>query len=80
MDHNDSSVGSTVDARGLACPLPVLKLRKALQAQPPGAVVELLATDRTALRDIPAFCTGLGHELLETVQEKDLLRFVIRKA
>jgi tRNA 2-thiouridine synthesizing protein A len=71
---------TTIDARGLACPLPVLKLRKVLNAQPSGAVVELLATDRAALRDVPAFCHGNGHELVETQQAPGELRFVVKKA
>ncbi len=50
-----------IDARGLNCPLPVLKLRKTLRGLPPGAVVDLFATDRAALRDVPAFCTAHGH-------------------
>lgn len=70
----------TIDARGLACPLPVLKLRKALGAQASGAVVELLATDRASLKDVPAFCRGNGHELVETEQGEGVLRFKVRKA
>jgi len=69
----------TVDARGLACPLPVLRLRKTLTAQPAGAVVELLATDRAAARDVPAFCQSAGHAVLRADQDKDGLRFVIRR-
>lgn len=54
-----------VDARGLLCPLPVLRLRKALLAQPPGARVTLLATDSMAAVDVPHFCNGAGHRLVE---------------
>jgi tRNA 2-thiouridine synthesizing protein A len=69
-----------VDARGLACPLPVLRLRKALQAAAPGAIVTLLATDRVALRDVPAFCRGAGHAVIEAGEEGDGgLRFVVRR-
>jgi tRNA 2-thiouridine synthesizing protein A len=70
----------TIDARGLACPLPVLKLRKALGAHAPGTVVELLATDRASLKDVPAFCRGNGHDLVETRQADGVLRFTVRKA
>ena len=45
-----------IDARGLLCPLPVLRLRTRLLGQPPGTRVTLLATDRAALVDVPPFC------------------------
>ena len=55
-----------IDARGLLCPLPVLRLRKHLLAQPPGGRVTLIATDRAALIDVPHFCAESGHILIET--------------
>ena len=55
-----------IDARGLLCPLPVLRLRKHLLAQPPGGRVTLIATDRAALIDVPHFCAQSGHILIET--------------
>ncbi len=73
-------IAYTIDARGLACPLPVLRLRKTLADRPSGAVVELLATDRTASRDVPAFCMAAGHQLVSTTQESGVLRFVVRRA
>ena len=78
--HTPWTVTLTIDARGLACPLPVLRLRKALNAQASGAVVELLATDRAAVRDVPVFCAGHGHQLLAAHQDKNSLRFVVRRA
>ena len=53
-----------IDARGLLCPLPVLRLRKRLLGQPPGTRVTLLATDRAALVDVPHFCAEAGHRLI----------------
>lgn len=53
-----------IDARGLLCPLPVLRLRKVLLAQPVGARVTLLATDAMAAVDVPHFCDGAGHRLV----------------
>ncbi|MEL7012145.1 MAG: sulfurtransferase TusA family protein [Pseudomonadota bacterium] len=58
------SVTETIDARGLLCPLPVLKLRKRLKAVPIGEVVELWADDPAATVDVPHFCSEAGHELL----------------
>ena len=55
-----------IDARGLLCPLPVLRLRKHLLAQPPGGRVTRIATDRAALIDVPHFCAESGHILIET--------------
>lgn len=69
----------TVDARGLNCPLPVLRLRKRLKDVLGGAEVILLATDRAALRDVPAFCQAQGHVLTETSDEAGEFRFRIRK-
>jgi tRNA 2-thiouridine synthesizing protein A len=79
MPQNPSVVPSTViDARGLNCPLPVLRLRKALQALSTGTEVELLATDKAALQDVPAFCRTQGHDVL-AVDTSDDVRFRIRK-
>ena len=55
-----------IDARGLLCPLPVLRLRKHLLAQAPGTRVTLIATDRAALIDVPHFCAESGHVLIGT--------------
>lgn len=57
-----------IDARGLLCPLPVLRLRKRLLALPPGGRVTLLATDRAAMIDVPHFCAQSGHRLLSAVE------------
>ncbi|MTH76727.1 sulfurtransferase TusA family protein [Paracoccus aestuariivivens] len=54
----------TIDARGLICPLPVLRLRKRLIALEAGSQVILLATDRAAVIDVPHFCHEAGHRLI----------------
>jgi tRNA 2-thiouridine synthesizing protein A len=81
---NDHSAGLdeenpqlVIDARGLACPLPVLKLRKALKDQPSGFAVVLLATDRAALTDIPAYCHAAGFEIRGCERDAGALRFEI---
>lgn len=53
-----------IDARGLLCPLPVLRLRKRLMPLAPGTQVTLIATDRAALIDVPHFCAESGHRLI----------------
>lgn len=60
-----------VDARGLLCPLPVLRLRKRLQTLPLGARVALIATDEMAAIDVPHFCGQSGHELIESRTMED---------
>jgi tRNA 2-thiouridine synthesizing protein A len=55
-----------VDARGLLCPLPVLRARKRLLAMAPGAVLRLVATDPAAVVDVPHFCAEAGHTLLDS--------------
>lgn len=53
-----------LDARGLLCPLPVLRLRKALLAIPEGGIVRLIATDDMAMVDVPHFCGQAGHAMI----------------
>lgn len=55
---------TNLDARGLLCPLPVLRLRKALLAIPEGGIVRLIATDRMAMVDVPHFCGQAGHAMI----------------
>lgn len=69
----------TIDARGLKCPLPVLKMEKRLATLPPGAPLAVLATDPMAKVDIPLFCHQQGHACTVT-SEGDVLRFAIIKA
>lgn len=58
---NDEDV---LDARGLLCPLPVLKAAKRLRSLAPGAVLEMLSDDPAAVIDVPHFCAEAGHELI----------------
>jgi tRNA 2-thiouridine synthesizing protein A len=57
-----------VDARGHKCPVPTLRLQKALGGLEAGAVVRLLADDPMARIDVPHFCSQQGHELVEAVE------------
>jgi tRNA 2-thiouridine synthesizing protein A len=68
-----------LDARGLKCPLPVLKTEKRLAQLKPGARLTVLATDPIAKIDIPLFCTQHGHAC-ETSSEGEVLRFKILKS
>lgn len=69
-----------IDARHLLCPLPVLRLRRALQSAAPGAVVALEATDPAAVLDVPHFCAEAGHELLSSAPLPDgARRYLVRR-
>ena len=68
-----------LDAKGLLCPLPVLRARKTIKSLPLGAVLEIHATDPSARIDIPHFCDATGNELLEQRREGDVLIFRIKK-
>ncbi len=69
----------TLDAKGLNCPLPILKAKKALQGLKPGATLEVLATDPGAVKDFQAFCRTTGNELVESSTEGKVYRFVLRR-
>ena len=68
-----------IDARGHRCPVPTLKLRRALAAAPPGARVRLLADDPMARIDVPHFASGLGAAILEQSEDGSALSFLIAK-
>lgn len=68
-----------VDCRGQKCPLPVLRMEKALARLPAGAAVTVLATDPMAKIDIPLYCTQNGHSLAHS-ETDGVLRFEIVKA
>jgi tRNA 2-thiouridine synthesizing protein A len=61
----------TVDATGLACPLPILRAKKALATLVAGEVLRVITTDRGAVRDFQAFCKQTGNSLLAQVDEVD---------
>ncbi len=72
--------GPTIlDAKGLRCPLPVLKARKAMKDLPIGATLRVLATDPGAIKDFEAFCKTTGYRLLSASQVGDVLTFDIQK-
>lgn len=74
-----SLTNELIDARGLKCPLPVLKMEKRLAAMPPGATLIVLATDPMAKIDIPLHCQQNGHTQTLTT-DGDVMRFEIVKA
>lgn len=69
----------TLDAKGLNCPLPILKARKALKEVPDGGTLEIIATDPGSVADFQAFCRQTGNELVESSEDGDIFRFLIKK-
>ena len=70
---------ATLDAKGLNCPLPILKARKALKEVPDGGTLEIVATDPGAVADFQAFCRQTGNELLEHSEDDGSYQFLIKK-
>ena len=68
-----------LDAKGLNCPLPILKAKKALKDVPTGGTLEILATDPGSVADFQAFCRTTGNELVENSEEGGVYQFLIRK-
>ena len=69
---------ATLDAKGLNCPLPILKAKKAIKGVPSGGVLEVLSTDPGSVADFEALCRTTGNELLESGQDGDTYRFLIK--
>lgn len=68
-----------VDARGVHCPIPVIRLGTAIKDLPTGSLVRLLATDPAARSDVAAFCRLRGHEVVETVDEPEYTAYLVRR-
>ena len=68
----------TLDTKGLACPLPILKAKKALSELPKGASLEVFATDPGSVPDFTAFCESTGNALIEQSEQGGVYRFVIQ--
>jgi tRNA 2-thiouridine synthesizing protein A len=69
-----------LDCKGLKCPLPVLKARKAMKQVPAGGVLRVLATDPGAVGDFKHFCEVTGNRLLDHSEQDGVLVFDIEKA
>lgn len=67
-----------LDAKGLNCPLPILRAKKALKELPTGKTLEVQATDPGAVKDFEAFCRTTGNELLEHHIDNKVYYFTIR--
>uniref|UniRef100_UPI0030C85EBC sulfurtransferase TusA family protein n=1 Tax=Enterococcus faecium TaxID=1352 RepID=UPI0030C85EBC len=64
---------------GLTCPMPIIKLKKGIDSVESGQVIELQATDKGALNDLPAWANNAGHTILNTENEGSLIKFWVQK-
>ena len=74
-----SSITKTVDARGLSCPLPIVKTALAIRELASGKVMEVLATDPGSTKDFIAWSKATGHELVESTVDGNVFRYILRK-
>ncbi len=72
-------VDQELDVRGLNCPLPILKTKKALNAMQSGQTIRVLATDPSSVLDFKAFSAQTGNPLLESSESNGIYTFVIQK-
>jgi tRNA 2-thiouridine synthesizing protein A len=81
MSHEEREYGAQhlLDARGLKCPLPIMKTGTRLRDVPAGETLRVLATDPGAPSDFEDFCRAAGHELLEARHEDGAYAFLIRR-
>ncbi len=70
----------TLDARGLNCPLPILRTKKSLNGLQSGETLKVVSTDPGSLKDMVAFCSQTGNTLLASQQSGSDYEFLIRKA
>ena len=68
----------TLDAKGLNCPLPIIRARKTLKEVPAGGTLEVLTTDPGSVADFASFCKMTGNELIESGADGGVYRFLIR--
>lgn len=78
-ERNLQMSNALLDAKGLNCPLPILKARKALQGVPLGGLLEIHATDPGAVADFQAFCRQTKNELVAATQDGKVFKFVIKR-
>jgi tRNA 2-thiouridine synthesizing protein A len=76
---NDVQVAKVLDLKGLACPMPVVKVSKGIKEVELGQIVEAQTTDPGSLTDFPAWAKTSGNEIVKTDQEEKLIKFFIKR-
>jgi tRNA 2-thiouridine synthesizing protein A len=72
-------VDKVLDLKGLACPMPVVKMSKGIKEVGVGQIVEAQTTDPGSLTDFPAWAKTSGHEIVKTDQEGDVIKFYVKR-
>ena len=80
MTITETTITRSIDARGMACPGPLLNLIGAIRAGTIGDVFEVISADAGSRTDIPAWVAKAKHELVQVVEEDGFARFIVRKA
>ena len=75
----ESEITSRVDARGLSCPMPIVRTAQAAKPMASGTLLEVLATDPGSIKDFAAWCRSTGNTLVEQTSDGEVYRFVIRR-
>jgi len=75
-----SDVHTTVDAKGLSCPMPIVKTAQAAKTVPSGELIEVLATDPGSVKDFAAWTRSTGNAIVEQTEEDGVYRFVIKRS
>lgn len=70
---------TVLDTKGLSCPLPILRVKKAIKDVPLGGTLQVLATDPGAVKDFEAFCRSTGQQLVEWKEDAGVFTFNIKK-
>ena len=70
----------TIDAKGVNCPIPILKAKKGITEVPAGGTLEVFATDPGSVADFEAFCRTTGNQLVEQSESGGVYRFLIKRA
>jgi tRNA 2-thiouridine synthesizing protein A len=77
--ENDMVIDIELDARGLACPLPILRTKKALATMASGQLLRILSTDAASVKDFQAFCRQTGNELVDQAQRNNEYEFIMKR-
>ena len=72
-------ISQTLDARGLSCPMPIVKTALAIKPLPSGALLELLATDPGSIKDVAAWSRSTGNAIVAQSADGGVYRFVLRR-
>jgi tRNA 2-thiouridine synthesizing protein A len=82
MDSSVTSgnhVDEVLDARGLFCPMPIIKINQTIKKMTPGQIVKVLATDPGSKKDFESWCTKTGNKLLHFSEENGVFTYLVQK-